>query len=130
MSTKWMKIAFGVSAVYDGILGLAFLFLGPMIFDSFGIERPNHLGYVHFPSLLLLVFALMYWRIASDPVKFRHLIPYGIGLKVSYCIVVFYHWLTAGIPVMWIPFAWLDLAFLILFIQAWRGAKDLGKIAA
>jgi hypothetical protein len=121
-------MAFGVSAVYDGILGLVFLFLGPSIYDYFGIERPNHPGYVHFPALLLVVFALMYWRIASDPVKFMDLIPYGIGLKVSYCAVVFYHRLTAGIPAMWIPFAWLDLAFLVLFVQAWRGVRDLRKL--
>jgi hypothetical protein len=129
MNAKWMKMAFGASALYDGILGLSFLFLGPMIYDCVGIERPNHLGYLHFPSLLLIVFALMYWRIASDPAKFRLLIPYGIGLKVSYCVVVFYHWLTAGIPVMWIPFAWLDLAFVILFVQAWRGVRDRSRMA-
>jgi hypothetical protein len=127
MNTKWMKLAFGSSAIYDGVLGVAFLFLGPMIYGYFGIERPNHLGYLHFPALLLIVFALMYWRIASDPVKFRHLIPYGIGLKVSYCVVVFYHWLTTGIPVMWIPFAWLDLVFLILFVLAWRKVGNLSQ---
>jgi hypothetical protein len=44
MNTKWMKLAFGASPIYDGIFALAFLFLGPLIHDYFGIERPNHLG--------------------------------------------------------------------------------------
>ena len=127
---KWMKAAFAVSAVYDGIVAFVFLFFGPAIFDYFGIERPNHLGYLHFPALLLIVFAIMYWRIASDPVRFRDLIPYGIGLKVSYSAVVFYHWLTAGIPALWIPFAWLDLVFLIVFIQAWRSTGSVNRAAA
>ena len=44
---------------------------------------------------------------------------YGIGLKVSYCGVVFWHWFTAGIPSMWKPFAVADLVFLVLFVWAY-----------
>jgi hypothetical protein len=130
MNMRWMKAAFAVSAVYDGIVAIVFLFFGFALFDYFGIERPNHAGYLQFPSLLLIVFAIMYWRIASDPVRFRDLIPYGIGLKVSYSAVVFYHWLTAGIPAPWIPFAWIDLGFLILFIQVWRKTRPVPRVAA
>jgi hypothetical protein len=99
---------------------LVFLLFGPSIFDAVGIERPNHFGYIHFPALLLIVFALMYGRIASDPSRWRDLIPYGIGLKVSYALVVFYHWIAGGIPMLWIPFAWLDVVFIFFFAQAWR----------
>jgi hypothetical protein len=53
-------------------------------------------------------------------VKYRILIPYGMGLKFSYCAVVFFHRFTGGIPSMWLPFAWFDLACLILFAVAWR----------
>ena len=130
MNMKWMKAAFAASAVYDGILALVFLFFGAAIYDFLGIERPNHMGYLHFPALLLIVFAIMYWRIASDPARFRDLIPFGIGLKVSYCAVVFYHWFTGGIPAPWIPFAWIDLVFLIFFVQAWRKAGTVNRAAA
>ncbi len=129
MNAKWMKVTFAASAIYDGILGLLFLFLGTAIYDYFGIERPNHLGYLHFPALLIIVFAIMYWRIASDPAKFRDLIPYGIGLKISYCLVVFYHWTTGAILDMWVPFAWIDLIFLILFFQAWRKVGTVNRSA-
>jgi hypothetical protein len=124
MHTNWMKVAFRTSAVYDGILALAFLIFGPLIYDYFGIERPNHLGYLQFPALLLIVFAFMYWRIGSDPTSNRNFIPYGIGLKVSYCAVVFYHWAGGGIPAMWIPFAWIDVGFVVLFVQAWRKLRN------
>ena len=130
MNMKWMKALFAASAVYDGIVACVFLFFGPVIFDYFGIERPNHPGYLHFPALLLIVFAVMYWRIASDPERFRDLIPYGIGLKVSYCAVVFYHWFTGGIPALWIPFAWLDFIFVILFVQAWKNIGNVNRAAA
>jgi hypothetical protein len=129
MNAKWMKVTFAASAFYDAIIGLLFLFLGTAIYDYFGIERPNHLGYLHFPALLIIVFATMYWRIATDPAKFRDLIPYGIGLKVSYCLVVFYHWIAGAIPAMWVPFAWLDLIFLILFFQAWKKVGTVNRFA-
>ena len=129
MNTKWMKMAFGTSALYDGVLAIVFLFFGPALYDYFGIERPNHMGYLHFPALLLVLFTMMYWQIASDPAKYADLIPYGIGLKVAYCGVVFYHWLTGMIPTMWIPFAWIDFVYLILFVQAWRTVRTVNRTA-
>ena len=129
MNTKWMKAAFAASALYDGILAVVFLFFGVAMYDYFGIERPNHMGYLHFPALLLIVFALMYWQIATDPGKYRDLMPYGIGLKISYSTVVFYYWATSGIPTMWIPFAWIDLVFLIIFVQAWRKVGTVNPAA-
>jgi hypothetical protein len=129
MKNTWMQVVFGLSAIYDGVLGLLFLFFGTALYDLAGIERPNHMGYVHFPALLLIVFAFMYWRIASEPVKFRDLIPYGIGLKMSYCLVVFYHWFAGGIPAIWIPFAWLDVFFLIFFVMAWTKTGRLRAVS-
>ena len=125
MKLKWIKIVFAVSALWDGLLALTFLFFSAALYDYFRIPYPNHFGYIHFPVLLMIVFALIYWRIAMDPVKFRVLIPYGMGLKISYCAVVFYHQATGGIPSMWIPFAWFDLLSLLLFILAWRTVKKV-----
>lgn len=129
MKMKLIKAIFAASAVYDGVLASVFLFFGPMIYDHFDIERPNHMGYLQFPALLLIVFAIMYWRIASDPARFKDLIPFGMGLKISYCAVVFYYWLTSGIPAMWIPFAWIDLVFLILFFMALRKIGTTNRTA-
>jgi hypothetical protein len=128
MKIELTKIVFRASAVYDGMLALSFLVTGSIIYDFFEIEKPNHMGYLHFPALLLLVFAIMLWRIASNPVKFRDLIPYGVGLKASYCLVVLYHSLSGGIPFLWIPFAWIDFGFLILFVLAWKGVRNANGI--
>ncbi len=111
---------FILAGLYDGVLGLAFLFAAPTVFQRFNVTPPNHYGYVHFPALLLLVFALMFFAIASDPRRNRNLIPYGILLKVSYCTTVGWHWLDAGVPWMWQPFFILDLLFLVAFIWAYR----------
>jgi len=122
-----IRVLFIVAAVYDGLLGAAFLFASPALFEWFGVTPPNHYGYVQFPAALLIVFAVMYAAIAMDPVRNRNLIPYGMLLKVSYCGVVLFHWVTAGIPGLWKPFCIIDLVFLIFFVWAWlvlRGEKS------
>ena len=110
---------FALAALYDGLLGAAFLVMAARLFESFGVTPPNHYGYVHFPAALLIVFAIMFAAIARNPVANRNLIPYGVLLKVSYCSVTFYHWFTDGIPGMWKPFAIIDLVFLACFIAAY-----------
>jgi len=114
-----MTVLFLVAALYDGLLGAAFLLASDPIFKWLDVEPPNHLGYVQFPAALLVIFAVMFLAIAMRPVRNRNLIPYCILLKLSYCSVVMYHWYTAGIPDMWKPIWVADFTFLILFIWAW-----------
>jgi hypothetical protein len=114
---------FYIAALYDGVLGLAFLFLAPSVFTWFDVTPPNHFGYVQFPGALLITFAVMFLMIARNPVANRNLILYGILLKISYCGVTFYHWFSSGIPGMWKPFTIIDLAFLALFIWAQQALK-------
>jgi len=118
MNRKGIRILFAIAALYDGLLGAAFLFMGPCVFKWFKVIPPNHFGYVHFPAALLLIFGLMFLAIAKDPEKNRNMIPYGILLKIAYCGVIGFHWLTAGLPDMWKPFCILDLCFLALFVLA------------
>ena len=104
-----------IAALYDGILGIAFIFAAPKFFELAQVTPPNHFGYIHFPAALLLVFALMFCAIAKNPYKNRNLIPYGILLKLSYSGIVFFYWFTSGIPHIWKPFAIIDLAFMVIF---------------
>ncbi len=114
-----LRIFFLIAALYDGILGLLFLFAAHWVFGTFGVTEPNHMGYVQFPACLLVTFALLFLAIANRPKENRNLIPYGMLLKVSYCSVTFWYWFTTGIPNMWKPFAIADLAFLVLFAAAY-----------
>jgi len=122
--TGAIPILFVIAALYDGLLGAAFLLVPEGVFNWFAVMPPNHLGYAQFPAALLLIFGIMFWHIAMNPVANRNLIPYGILLKVAYCGVVFFHWCSAGIPNMWKPFAVCDLVFLVLFAWAYSA---LGK---
>ena len=119
-SDKPIRLLFFVGGLYDGLLGAAFLFMGGAVFKQFGVTPPNHSGYVQFPAALLLVFGIMFFAIALNPLKNRNLIPYGILLKVAYCGVIGFHWFTDSIPYMWKPFFVCDLVFLALFVWAMR----------
>ena len=124
--SKAIPLLFLAAALYDGLLGLAFLVAAAAVFDWAGVTPPNHVGYVHFPAALLVVFAVMFLMIARKPNANRDLIPYGIMLKASYAGVVIYHWIVGGIPLLWKPFAVVDIMFLVLFVMAYRA---LGKQA-
>jgi hypothetical protein len=119
MKKPLVSLLFAIAAFYDGVLGILFLFAQGAMFRWFEVTPPNHPGYVHFPAALLIVFGLMFLMIARDPFANRNLIPYGMLLKVSYCSVVFFHWIKADIPGMWKPFAFIDLGFLVLFVWAY-----------
>ena len=77
------------------------------------------MGYIAFPALLLILFGVMFWRVAADPIRNRDLILYGAGLKASYSGVAFWYEVHGGIPSLWLPWAWIDLVFLVLFFIAW-----------
>ena len=116
----WRKPLFVIAALYDGLIGLVFLFFWRELFDRMGITPPNHGGYVQFSALLLVIFGWMFLRIARNPDANRELIDFGIALKVAYSGIVFFYELSTGVPAMWVWFAWFDVIFLILFVLARR----------
>ena len=120
MKEQWIRPLFLLAAAYDGILGLAFIVAPAGIFAMYGVEPPNHMAYVQFPAMLLILFAIMFYRVATDPVGNRELILYGCGLKVAYCSLAFWYMFTTSIPSMWVPWAYTDLVFLALFILSYR----------
>lgn len=124
MKHGWIKIMFYIMVVYDGVLGLLFLCFPASIFNQFNIPLPNHMGYAQFPACLLLVFAWMFFNIAKNPIANKNLIPYGIGLKVSYAGVIMAYWFTVGIPWLWQPFAIIDAITAVLFVMAYQQIKE------
>lgn len=123
MSTKWIKLLFVVGGIYDVVLGAAFLLFSRPVFAHAGVVLPNNTAYLQFPALLTILFAVMYFRIAADPQGRRELIPYGMGLKAAYIVTVFWHQLHSDIPALWVPLAWADFGFLLLFAAAWMRVR-------
>jgi hypothetical protein len=119
MNIRFVKIIFLVAALYDGVIGIMGIFLPDLAFQIYEVTPPNHLGYIQFPAFLLLIFAAMFYRVAQDPISNRFIMLYGVALKGGYSGLIFYYMLTTGIPAMWVPWAWADLVFLVLFLISW-----------
>ena len=123
-----VRAFFLIAALYDIILGLAFLLRGPEVFARFDITPPNHWGYVHFPAGLLIIFGLMFLAVAMRPAANRNLIGYGFLLKICFAGTVIWHWSQGGIPELWKPFAVIDLLFAVVFVWAyWRIGSARGS---
>ena len=127
---KWISPLFVVAALYDGVLGLVFLAAPNYLFDLCDVTRPNHPGYVQFPAALLIVFALMFAAVAKDPVGNRQLMIYGILLKLAYCALTSWYWVTTPsqsipkpLPDMWKPFLAIDLVMGLLFAWAYLAVR-------
>ena len=118
-----IKPFFILASLYDGILGLLFLLIPAQLFEMANVTPVNHFGYVQFSALLLIIFGIMFYQIARNPVENKNLIIYGILLKLSYCSVVFFYWIAQNLPFIWKPFAVLDVLFLIAFIWAYKAIK-------
>ena len=111
----------------DGLLGLVFFLVPAWPFERFQVPPPNHYGYVQFPGAVLLIFALMFFRVAADPRRRRDLIPYGILLKLAYVSVSGWHWHFAGIPAMWKPLTIIDAISAVLFVVAYASLAREGE---
>jgi len=123
MNLKTIKSLFIISALYDFILGVIFLIGFKQIYNYFNIVLPNHDGYVQFGAALVTIFGIGFWFMAQDPQRNRDIIKMGILLKLSYSGVAFYHAALGNLPGIWLPFAWFDVIFLILFILALKALK-------
>jgi hypothetical protein len=130
MNIRLVKGLFVIAAIYDGVLGLLFLFKPGFAFELFEVVPPNHFAYVQFPAILLLIFAAMFWRVAQDPLGNRFIMLCGVALKTGYSGLVFYYMLTTGVSQMWVPWAWADLVFLVLFLWAWNFTGRLATAPA
>ncbi|MBM3248329.1 MAG: hypothetical protein FJZ10_02765 [Candidatus Omnitrophica bacterium] len=123
MVPKWIKPFYIFAGLVDAIFGILFVSIPLEIFKAVNIPPPNHLGYIQFSGCLLIVFGIMFFNIAANPVANRNLIIYGVLLKISYCSVVFSYWLTKGLPSMWVYFAFMDLGFLLMFLLSAKALK-------
>ena len=98
----------------------------PAIYERFGIAPPNHPGYIQFGAAVIAIFGIGFAFVARDPERNRDIIKLGVLLKLAYAGTVLSYRAQGRIPAMWVPFAWIDLAFLLAFLAAlWalRGSR-------
>jgi hypothetical protein len=81
MNFAWIRTLLAICAIYDGVIAAAFLIAPSALFRIGRVVPPNHLGYVQFSALLLIIFAVMFVRAAVDPLGRRDVNPLRHGLE-------------------------------------------------
>lgn len=130
MTAKWIRPMFWVAALYDLALGAAFLLAWRAIYAGFGVAPPNHPAYVQFAAAVVAIFGIGFGLVAQAPQRNRDLILLGILFKLAYVITVLSYWVRGQIPGMWVPFAWSDLAFALVFAAALTSLAKSAPAAA
>jgi hypothetical protein len=120
MKREWLRPFFVVAALYDIVLGGLFLVAAEPIYWRFGVTYVNHPAYVQFAAAVVLIFGIGFWFVAQAPERNRDIIKLGVLFKIAYSGVVLGWWFQGRMPGMWVPFAWIDLAFIAAFLAALR----------
>ena len=115
----WIRCAYMLSAACGIAAGLAVLVLGDSLFERFAISPPVYSAYYELPAFMMIIFGVLLAQIAWDPVKQRRLMIYAMALKASTAGLFIYHFFVSGIPGILIPFAFAEMAFLVLFACAY-----------
>jgi hypothetical protein len=127
MNTKYYKGLFLVSALYDFILGIGFVFFYKTIFKITGMNLPENPAYLTFCAILIALFGVLLFMIYTNLDGSRRLIIYAILVKFAYVGTVLYYYLLVGSSYVDMPFlifAGFDLIFAVLFIQSLKYIKN------
>ena len=130
MKREWIRPLFYVAALYDIVLGAAFVAVFKPVMTHFNVPLPNHDAYVQLPAAMIAIFGVGFWFVARAPERNRDIIKLGIMLKLAYAGIILAWYARGMMPVMWVPFAWADLAFMVLFVAALRALRTVPPPAA
>ena len=83
-----------------------------------------------FAAAVVSIFGIGFWYVSRAPERNRDIIKLGILLKAAYSTVVLGWWFRGQMPMMWVPFAGIDLAFLFACIATLRALPAEGPRAA
>ena len=117
-SLNWFKMLFLLAALYDGVLGVVFLFFYGPIYQSLGVPLPNRPSYIHLSAAFVLAQGVGYWFVYRNMLRNVDLVKVGVVYKAAYTLVSAYY-LLAGqlLHAMFAWFAVCDLLFLLAFVR-------------
>src|SRR5215203_1257418 len=123
VSSGW-RTFFLLAALYDLILGAAFLVASEPILTAIGMTLPPHIAYIQLAAVFVFVQGLGYWLVSRDPLANLGLVRVGIAYKAAYSGLALYYLATGQLPsVFFIPCPVFDLLSLIVFVMFLRAAS-------
>ncbi len=111
------RAAFWVGAIYDMVLGVAFFFFWEAIFNTLGVDPPEHTSYIHITAAYVFMQGLGYVYVARNMLRNLDIVRLGIIYKAIYIgMAVYYIAIDELIHEVFAWFAVFDAIFLVLFV--------------
>ena len=106
-----------LSAIYDGLLGLAFLFFSEQFFRALGVETTADPVYVQLAAGLIAIMGLGFYLAWRNPLVNWDLVLVGAVFKAFYILLAVWAWLRGEVPhAVFLLFAGVDVIFLIVLL--------------
>jgi hypothetical protein len=118
------RIFFLVAALYDMLLGVAFVIFGEQILNAIDMELPPHIAYIQMAAVFIFVQGFSYLLPFLDPLGNLGIVRVGIVYKAAYAGLALWYLAIGALPsVFFIPWAIIDLGFLVGFVLFLRTAR-------
>jgi hypothetical protein len=123
--SSW-RAFFLVAALYDMLLGAAFVVVGEQILRAIGMELPPHIAYIQLAAVFIFVQGFGYLLTYLDPLGSLGIVRVGIAYKAAYAGLAFWYLVIGALPSpFFVPWAIVDLLFLVGFVLFLRAAPTL-----
>ena len=130
VSSSW-RAFFLVAALYDLLLGAAFVVFGEQLLSAIGMELPPHVAYIQLAAVFIFVQGLSYALVYRDPLANLGIVRVGVAYKAAYAGLALWYLVVGLLPsIFFLPWAAIDLAFLVGFVLFLRAAGRDGSSAA
>jgi hypothetical protein len=121
---KYYRFLFSISAIYDFLLGVTFMFFAERAFAALGIsdKLPAIRGYLTLLGAFVLVIGVGYFLIARGDLRQNaDLILVGTLYKLAYSATAFYYWAQGSLPhvAFGAVFGVADAVFFILMAECY-----------
>lgn len=118
---------FLVAALYDLLLGLAFVTFGEQILGGIGMELPPHVAYIQLAAVFIFVQGFSYLLPFFDPLGNLGIVRVGVVYKAAYAGLALWYLAIGALPsAFFIPWAIIDVGFLVGFVLFLRAARRIG----
>jgi hypothetical protein len=117
---------FTVAAIFNALVGLGMLLAYDLLAPWLGFP-PQPTVWMHIVTLVVLVFAYAYWRVAQDPARFREYIVLGIVAKLAFVVAIYGHFLAGDATAPLAALVTADLVFAALFGAHLKGTPAEGR---